>query len=382
MKTKNIAYAFAFVALSTVAVSCSEDDTTSNSLFDTKPLNITLSMLSGDVPEEGETSAAKPNRVSGTVNTTNNALLNTWSGEDVVYAWSPDQSKWNKLTGKADDKGENSKTFGCENAYYKDGERMVLYYSGNKTMEWSEDDETITLTRPANDNDLAYVYGAADATEHYSDANNPYSVKRGSSVVTDGVFTAGSNVSYNQLALVDAVSKIRLELPATAEKIEAMKALTYNIEVSLTGSDEEGNEVTGYPKSVVLTMNGKNTYNKPANWFKTFSSTSTWGDALKLTYSADGKDNKNTNLLWNTTADADDAYAGFIFIPLPADSYTALTVKVTVTNPNSVSGVDNVVGTHTYAWKSGESVAAVEPNMDASSTINKVYKTKPMWSFE
>lgn len=381
MKTKNIAYAFAFVALSTVAVSCSEDDTTSNSLFDTKPLNITLSMLSGDVPEEGETSAAKPNRVSGTVNTTNNALLNTWSGEDVVYAWSPDQSKWNKLTGKADDKGENSKTFGCENAYYKDGERMVLYYSGNKTMEWNEKDETITLTRPTNDNDLAYVYGAADATEHYSDANNPYSVKRGSSVVTNGVFTAGSDASYNQLALVDAVSKIRLELPATADKVDAMKKLTYNIEVSLTGSDDEDNKVSGYPSKVVLTMNAEKDYRAAKNWYKTFSSTFENGNALSLTYSADGEGNKSTDVLWNT-GEGDDTYAGFIFIPLPAGSYTALTVKVTVTNPNNATGVENVVGTHTYAWKSGDAVASVEPDMDTSSTINKVYKTKPMWSFE
>lgn len=376
MNTKKyIAYTFALAAVSAVCVSCSEDDATGgSSLFEAKSLNITLSMSDGN---DGEQSAAKPSRVAGVVSTEDGGLVNNWQGDDCVWAYSYAEEKWNKLTGKADDKGKDVKTFGSTSAFYEEGERMALYYSGDGQIDWDSDESTITLTRPSDDNTLAYVYGTGD--EHYSDKGNPFSVKRGSSVASNGFFSAGESSSFNELSVVDAVAKLRIEMPATASTIEAMKKLSYDVTVKLTGSDTESNEFTdSYPSKLTLGLT-----NKPkakGNWFKIITSSEvTNGNPLHLTFTPDGTGNKSTEALWNTTKDADDYMAGYVYVPLPAGDYTAVTITVTVTNPSNVTGVENVVGTHTYTWSNGKTVSV---GIDATNTINKVYITKALWSFE
>lgn len=372
---KNIAYAIALAAVSTVCVSCSDDDANGgSSLFEAKSLNITLSMSDGT---DGEQSAAKPNRVAGVVSTEDGGLVNNWQGDDCVWAYSYAEEKWNKLTGKADDKGKDVKTFGSTSAFYEEGERMALYYSGDGKIDWDGDESTITLTRPSDDNTLAYVYGTGD--EHYTDKGNPFSVKRGSSVASNGFFSAGESSSFNELSVVDAVAKLRIEMPATASTIAAMKKLNYDVTVKLTGSDTESNEFTDiYPSKLTLGLT-----NKPkakGNWFKIITSSEvTSGNPLHLTFTPDGEGNKSTEALWNTTEGADDYMAGYVYVPLPAGDYTAVTITVTVTNPNSATGVDNVVGTHTYTWSNGKTVSV---GIDATNTINKVYITKALWSFE
>lgn len=373
---KNIAYAIALAAVSTVCVSCSDDEANGgSSLFEAKSLNITLSMSDGT---DGEQSAAKPHRVAGVVSTEDGGLVNNWQGDDCVWAYSPSEEKWNKLTGKAEDKGKDVKTFGSTSAFYEDGERMALYYNGNGTVTWDAEESTITVTRPSDDNTLAYVYGTGE--EHYTDKGNPFSVKRGSSVASNGYFSAGSNNKYNELSLVDAVAKLRIELPATASTIEAMKQLSYDITVSLSGSDTDGEEFTGYPKS--LTFSLKNSLPKNANWFKIFEgSVVEAGSDLHLTFTPDGDGNKNTAALWNTTEDADDYMKGYVYVPLPAGDYTDVVITVKVTNPKNVSGVDKVLGTRKYTWTSGNSTPK-SVSLDVANGVNKVYTTKALWSFE
>lgn len=366
-KSKFFMYAAAFAAIPGVMTSCSEDDTTGTSLFDMKPLTVTLNAVGGD----DASSAAKPNRVHSVVQ--ENAFMNYWSADDAIYAWSSEESFLNKLSSVDATRDKASKSFSGSTCKYEDGKRMALVYVGNQKL--TTEDGSFTLTRSENGNDMALVYGIGN--DHYSDRTNPFVLKVSSSAAKEGKFTG----SAAELTLKDAIAKLRIGLPAKdADDAAKLAKLKYVISVSYT--DDESN--SGFPEELSFEIKSLKNLKQSTAYkiFDTDSYSKEWGSALTLTYDPSSTDEAaKPSVLWNTTDNASADYLkGYVYVPLPAGYYSALNVTVTVSNPNNVEGMSDFCKDYTYKWEQGTSTA-VEVELNGSST-NQYFYLPDMWTRE
>lgn len=376
MNKKFLMYAAAFAALSGTMVSCSEDDTTGDGIFEMKPLSVTLNATDGD----NTTSAAKPNRVHSIVTT--DYFTNYWTSDDAVFVWSKEEKFLNKLVGSENTNDKNRMQFSSQACKYQDNKRMALLYVGNQSLTVSNDGE-FTLSRGDNDNNLALVYGTGNL--HYSDRNNPFVLKVSSSKAANSALS-GTNA---ELTLKDAIAKVRIVLPAKdAEDVTLLKQLKYEITVSYTTANADGDEIgSGFPTSATFKI--KNLSNVGANAamkiFNTDDFSTELGEALKLTYSPDATDAAaKSEVLWNATdADAADYLKGYVYVPIFAGYYTGLSVKVNVTNPKNVDGVGDFCKEYSYTWNSTTDADGQALEIELNSDRTTKYFTLPdMWTRE
>lgn len=366
----------AMAAFAAVTTACSSDDDAIQ-VANTK----TLSMVAHTNETEGDfdtAAKAKPSRINSYFNADNDAY-SLWDGDDVVWAYSPAENAWNKMTATGT-AGNKWMPFACDNAKYDDGEIMVLVYNGDNSFTPSTG--SITLNRPESDNDLAIVYGSSSATTHYSDKGNPFSIKRAGASVESGVLQS----TDNQLVMINGMAKLRISLPAaSAEEAAEMAKLQYQITVELSGNTGRGTSnqfADKYPSSVVYTLRNADGLNSASEVYDVFSaSKKNWGDKLKINIKP-GTDNKlNSSLLWNTSnSEAVDYLKGYILVPIPDANYTGVTVKVYVTNPNNETLSTTASSLVGKVWKYTKTLqTATNISLSSSTTINKVYGLDAMW---
>lgn len=373
MNKKFLMYAAAFAAISGTMVSCSEDDTTGDGIFEMKPLSVTLVSNGGD----NTSSATKPNRVHSKL--TDTYFMNYWTQDDAIYVWSSEETTLNKLVGSENANDKQRMVFSSQACKYQDNKRMAMLYVGNQSLTVNDDSE-FTLSRGDNDNNLALVYGTGNL--HYSDRNNPFVLKVSSSKAADGKLSG----TDGELTLKDAVAKLRIGMPAKdANDANLLAKLKYEITVSYKQVDVDGENVgSGFPSSMKYEISiGKKVGS--SNAYKIFADDSwselTWGNALKLTYDPNSTDeNARPSVLWNTTENTSADYLkGYVFVPLPIGYYSELSVSVSVTNPNNVDGVSDFCKTYSYKWEQGTSNAV---SVDLGSQSNQFYGLPDMWTRE
>ncbi len=356
------------VTLVSGMASCSSDDNEDgigggNEGSKLAPITVKLSAADGD-----GTRAALSNNVVGKVK-------NKWYEEDIVWAYSPSKHYYNKLKPSADEhaqEGYTEMTFHSEgDVDYTVGERLILLYSGDKDGNASNPgngdnnpatgENTVIFERSENGNDMFFLWGndTRHFADNYIDANgkdrgNPYHMKTASATILDNGNLANGNDS--KINLRSYIPLLRITLPATDfNNAQELAKLDYKITLRMKQGDN-----IGYPSKLTfeyLTGNAlkyqdclQYVADNPVEWDNndlvltlTHNGTTDWDKSSSIWY-----DNTGENGYDNVNKPA-----GQILIPFPALEYDDMSIKVEVTNPDNVSGLDAFVGTYVYTLPAG-----------------------------